>query len=116
MYKAIADIKNDNDANDVYDELTDRFGVPPASVYGLVEIALMRNRALALGINEIKQSASSVNFYLNDVKVEYLVALNEKMRDRATFSAAKKPYISVKNLNESSIETVQNTLNILENA
>ncbi len=116
MYKAIADIKSDSDANDVYDELTDRFGVPPASVYGLVEIALMRNRALALGINEIKQSASSVNFYINDVKVEYLVALNEKMRNRATFTAAKKPYISVKTLGENPIETVQNTLNILENA
>ncbi len=116
MYKAIADIKNDNDANDVYDELTDRFGVPPASVYGLVEIALMRNRALKLGIIEIKQSASSVNFYLNDVKVEYLVALNEKMKKRATFTAAKKPYISVKNLNETPIETVQNTLRVLEEA
>ncbi|MBE6741970.1 MAG: transcription-repair coupling factor [Ruminococcaceae bacterium] len=116
MYKAIADIKSDSDANDVYDELTDRFGVPPASVYGLVEIALMRNRALLLGISEIKQSAGAVNFYIGDVKVEYLVALNERMRNRASFSAAKKPYISVKTLGESPIETVQNTLKILEEA
>ena len=116
MYKAIADIKNNNDANDVYDELTDRFGIPPASVYGLVEIALMRNRAIQLGIYEIKQNSSCVNFYFNDIKVEYLAALNEKMRNRAAFSASKKPYVSVKTLNESTIETVQNTLNILENA
>ena len=116
MYKAIADIRSDADANDVYDELTDRFGVPPASVYGLVEIALMRNRAIQLGVYEIKQGAAAVNFYLNDVKVEFLVALNEKMRNRATFSAGKKPYISVKTLNENPIETVQNTLKILENA
>ena len=116
MYKAIANIKNDADANDVYDELTDRFGVPPASVYGLVEIALLRNTALSLGIYEIKQSGSSVNFYINDVKIEYLAALNEKMRSRATFSASKKPYISVKTLDEGSIDTVRNTLKVLQNA
>ena len=116
MYKAIADIRSDADANDVYDELTDRFGVPPASVYGLVEIALMRNRAITLGIYEIKQSAAAVNFYLSDVKPEYLIALNEKLRNRATFSAGKKPFISVKTLNDSPIETVQLTLKILEEA
>ena len=116
MYKAIAGIRSDADANDVYDELTDRFGVPPAPVYGLVEIALMRNTALALGINEIKQNMGAVNMYLDDVKVEYLVALNEKMRGRATFTASKRPYISIKLAGENAVDTVRNTLNILQNA
>ena len=116
MYKAIANIKNDSDANDVYDELTDRFGVPPAQVYGLVEIALLRNTALSLGINEIKQSGGAINFYIDDVKVEYLVALNEKMRNRASFKAAKRPYISVKLFGENSVDVVRTTLEILQNA
>ena len=116
MYKAIANIKNDKDANDVYDELTDRFGIPPAPVYGLVDIALLRNTALSLGIYEIKQSGSTVHFYINDVKIEYLAALNQKMRGRATFSASKKPYIAIKTMGESSVDTVRNTLNILQNA
>ena len=116
MYKAIANIRSDSDANDVYDELTDRFGVPPAQVYGLVEIALLRNTALSLGINEIKQSSGAVNFYIDDVKVEYLVALNEKMRNRAGFKAAKRPYITVKLLGENAIDVVRATLEILQNA
>lgn len=116
MYKAIANIKNDSDANDVYDELTDRFGAPPAPVYGLVEIALLRNTALSLGIYEIKQSSGAVNFYIEDVKVEYLVALNEKMRSRASFKAAKKSYISIKTFGENPIDVVKNTLEILQNA
>ncbi|MBQ7203300.1 MAG: transcription-repair coupling factor [Eubacterium sp.] len=116
MYKAIATIKSDSDANDIYDELTDRFGVPPEPVYGLVEIALMRNTALELGITEIKQNVSTVEFYVEDVKMEYLVALNEKMRQRATFTASKRPYISIKTAGETPIETVRNTLNILQNA
>ena len=116
MYKTIAAIRTDADANDVYDELTDRFGVPPAEVYGLVDIALLRNKAQALGIFEIKQRGTAINFYPDDVKVEYLVALNEKMRGRAKFTSAKKPYISVTITGETPLDTVRETLNILENA
>ncbi|MGN0531270.1 MAG: transcription-repair coupling factor [Eubacterium sp.] len=116
MYKVIANIKNDSDANDVFDELTDRFGMPPAEVYGLVDVALLRNRAQALGIYEIKQKGTGVNFYLDDVKVEYLVALNSQMRGRATFSSGKKPYISITVSGETPLDTVRDTLNILENS
>ena len=56
MYKRIAAIKNEADAQDVYDELTDRFGAPPSSVWGLIEIALLRNSAKALGINILSVS------------------------------------------------------------
>lgn len=116
MYKSIANIRSDADANDVYDELTDRFGVPPAPVYGLVEIALLRNTALSLGITEIKQRGAAVNFYLDDVKVEYLVALNEKMRGLATFSASKRPFISVKIETGNPVDTVRTTLDVLAGA
>lgn len=116
MYKVIANIRSNDDANDVYDELTDRFGMPPAPVYGLVEIALMRNTALELGIYEIKQSGQSVNFYLDDIKIEYLTALNEKMRSRAKFSSSKKSFISVAIVGETIIDTVRDTLNILKQA
>ncbi len=116
MYKAIANIRSNDDANDVYDELTDRFGNPPAEVYGLVEIALLRNTALQLGIFEIKQKGGCVNFFLDDVKVEYLVALNEKMRGRARFTSGKKQFISVDIINGSSVDTVRETLEILNNS
>lgn len=116
MYKTIANIRSDADANDVYDELTDRFGIPPAPVYGLVEIALMRNTAMKLGIYEIKQKGVAVNFLVEDVKVEYLVALNEKMRGRATFKSGAKPCISVRIDNGNPIDTVRETLEILQNA
>lgn len=116
MYKAIANIKSDKDANDVYDELTDRFGVPPAQVYGLVEIALLRNTALSLGINEIKQSGAAVNFYVDEIRPEFLIVLNEKMRNRASFKALKRSFISVKLQNESAVDTVRATLDILQNA
>ncbi len=116
MYKAIANIKSDKDANDVYDELTDRFGVPPAPVYGLVEIALLRNTAQALGISEIKQSGGAVNFFVDDVRPEFLIVLNEKMRNRASFKALKRSYISVKLLGDTAVDTVRLTLGLLQEA
>lgn len=116
MYKEIANIKTDEQANEVYDELTDRFGIPPAPVYGLVEIALLRNIAQRLSIYEIKQNGIAVRFFLNDIKPEYLIALNEKMRGRAKFISSKKSYISVDTIGGNTIETVRETLKLLENS
>lgn len=116
MYKTIANIRSNEDANDVYDELTDRFGIPPASVYGLIDIALLRNTAMQLGISEIKQRGTAVAFYPDDVRVEYLVALNSKMRGRASFKSAKRSYFSVQIENGNPIDTVRETLDILRDA
>ena len=49
IYRRIADVRTRDDALDVTDELIDRFGEPPQSVNGLIEIALLRQpRRIAL--------------------------------------------------------------------
>ncbi len=60
IYKRIADIADDEDASDVIDELCDRFGEPPATVMGLIDIALLRNRATVYGIYEIVREGKDV--------------------------------------------------------
>lgn len=47
VYRRIADIKNTEDAEDVKDELRDRFGEIPQSVQGLIDVSLLRNTAAA---------------------------------------------------------------------
>lgn len=116
VYKMIANIRSDSQANDVYDELTDRFGVPPAPVYGLVEIALLRNLAQKLGIYEIRQVGICVRFFLNDVKPEYLIALNEKMRGRAKLNSGKKTFISVETIGGDTIGCTGEVLKLLDNS
>lgn len=116
IYKRIANIRNEEDANDVYDELTDRFGVPPMSVYGLVEVALIRNTAIKLGIAEIKTFGSAIRFFFDDVKIEYLIALNKAMPNKASFNQSKKPYIQIMLDNGNPIETVKEVLALLETA
>lgn len=115
MYKRIADIHSDADANDVYEELTDRFGAPPASVYGLVEIALLRNRALRLNIYEISQRNGSVLLYLNEINPKWIAQLNRGLYGRILLSAGKKPYIAVKLIAEESVvDTVRSAIEIME--
>lgn len=116
MYKAIANVRTQAEADDVYDEMTDRFGVPPMSVYGLVEIAMLRNTAQQLGIYEIKQTGIFVKFFINDVKPEYLIALNEKYRNRAKINSGAKTHIAVETTGGNTIDTVKETLKILENS
>ncbi len=111
IYKKIAAVKNDAQANDVYDELTDRFGKPPASVWGLLEISLLRNTAQSLDVYEISQRNGCALFYLNDIDIKTVALLNKKMKGRVLLSAGKKPYISVRLIEtESVLDTVRETL------
>ena len=117
VYKRIANIKNDADANDVYDELTDRFGNPPSAVWGLIEIALLRNTALELGITEIVQRNGSILFYSQEVDIKTVAILNAFMKGRVTLSAGKKPYVAVRlSPQESNMETLSETLKIMKQA
>lgn len=117
VYKQIANIKSDADANDTYDELTDRFGAPPSAVWGLIEIALLRNMALDLGVTDIIQRNGSLLFYSSDVDIKTVAILNAFMKGRVTLSAGKRPYIAVKLSNdEANIETMRETLKIMKQA
>lgn len=113
MYKRIAAVRTDADANDVLDELRDRFGNPPPSINGLLQISLLRNSAAAAGIYEISQRNGSVLLYMAHPDVRYAVELNKKMKGRVMLSAAKKPYIAVKPGQEDVLETVKNSIEIL---
>lgn len=107
VYRRIADIRNKEDAEDVKAELRDRFGEIPKSVQGLVDIALVRNKANSMGIYEIRQNDSTLLLYVKEIKspavADLLIALNGK----AVLNAGAKPCISVKcKEGASSLETL----------
>ncbi len=114
IYKRIAAIRSDADAKDVYDELKDRFGAPPESIMGLVEISLLRNTAANLGVYEIAQKNSAVMLYMHEPDINFVMALNKAMKGRVLLSAAKKAGISVKLGQESPLETVRACLEIMQ--
>lgn len=114
MYKRIAEITTKDDAMDVLDEFIDRFGEPPASVQGLIDVALLRSQAAMLGIYEIKQQNSMILAFISELKPEYVSAIGHKLRGRAMISAAKSaPYISVKLAGKSPVEAIKDLIEVL---
>jgi transcription-repair coupling factor (superfamily II helicase) len=61
-YTRIAAIESDDDASAVRDELTDRYGPPPAPVLNLLEVARLRERARQAGLTDITLQGSYVRF------------------------------------------------------
>ena len=115
IYKRIADIKNDEDASDVIDELIDRFGDPPAGVEGLVKVALLRNTAANLGIYEIGQNNNSLLLYVEKIDMEKVAVLVKAMRGRILVSTGPKPYITVKKASgQSPLDTLKEALDLLK--
>ncbi len=95
-YRRIADIRSKEDSRDVIDELLDRYGDVPQSVMGLVDIALVRNRAASMGIYEIRQNDTTLMLYLSDIKRPEVPELISKLPGRTMLSAGGKPYIAVR--------------------
>ncbi len=60
FYKKIAGIENEEDYEDIYDELLDRYGDLPKSVRNLMNVAEVKAEAHRSGISEIKQTGSKV--------------------------------------------------------
>ena len=114
VYRRIAEIKNDEDAMDVTDELIDRFGEPPASVQGLIDIALLRGSASRLGISEIKQQGEVLLLYQNKIDMQEVSGLIKAMKGKVMLSAGSRPYLSVKIGKEPPLSALSAILKIME--
>lgn len=114
IYRRIAEIKTDADAEDVIDELIDRFGEPPESVKGLISISLLRNIASNYGIYEISQKGDSLLLYVKDINMEDVSRLAGSMRGRIMVSATNKPYITVKKgIKQEPLDCLKEAFNVL---
>ncbi len=118
MYRRIADIRNETDAEDVLDELIDRFGEPPACVQGLISVSLLRNSAADMGIYEIGQKGDQLILYLERPEMHRIQALAVELGKRMGLNATgAKPYISIKTkIGETPIEVLRSALSVMYNA
>ncbi|NCC07821.1 MAG: transcription-repair coupling factor [Clostridia bacterium] len=98
-YKRIAAIQTADDADDVRDELTDRYGDLPKSAEGLIDISLVRIVAAQRGIYEITQKKDAVLLYSDKLDIESLKPLLKDMGRRLMLNASGKPYLSVRIFN-----------------
>ena len=93
------------------DELIDRYGDPPASVSGLVDVSLVRVTAAGAGIVEIAQRGGSLLLYSDTLSVERIRPLLEALPGRVTMNAKGRPYLAVKVLpGEKPVDTLRAAL------
>ena len=99
LYRRMAAIRSQEDADDLLDEIVDRYGEPPKGVLNLVEIALLRANARKVGICDIKQKAGDVLFTLTSLNFEAVSAMcnDPDYTNRVQFVAtAKEPTLRLK--------------------
>ena len=99
LYRRMAAIRSQQDADDLLDEVIDRYGEPPKGVLNLIDIALLRADAKICGITDIKQKASDVLLTLAEMDFESISAIcaDPDYKDRLFFVAtAKMPTLRLK--------------------
>ena len=75
LYRRMAAIRTQADADDLLDEIIDRYGDPPKGVLNLIEIALLRANARKVHIRDIRQKSGEVLFTLGDLNFQAFSAL-----------------------------------------
>ena len=98
LYRRIAFIRTAEDAEDMTDEIIDRYGDCPASVTALIQIALLRADAGVAGVSEIKQNSGHLNFTFASPDFRLLSSLCalSSFKGRIFLNAGEKPYISLR--------------------
>ena len=98
LYRRIASIRSEEDADDVVDELLDRYGDLPPGVEALISIALLRTKAGQAGISDIVQKGNHLNFLLRTLDLQRVSSLcaQAQYRGKLLFSAGEKPYLSLR--------------------
>jgi transcription-repair coupling factor (superfamily II helicase) len=110
-YKRIAEIRSEEDALDVTDELIDRYGEPPASVTGLIEAAEVRNLAGKAGISEILQDGGSLKILAEKPDMEGVSRAVGVLGDRVALDFTGKYKINVRLVKgEAPLETARKFL------
>lgn len=97
LYRRIASIRQEIDADDVLDELIDRYGEPPKPVVALVNIALLRSQAAALGIQDISQKGKNILFTLRSIDFGAVsgICADPVLKKRVLFSAGDSPKLTI---------------------
>ena len=75
LYRRMAAIRSQSDADELLDEIVDRYGDPPRGVLNLIDVALLRAQAAKLAIVDISQKGQDVLFTLLALDLETVSAL-----------------------------------------
>lgn len=95
LYKRIAGVENDVEAEDMIEEMEDRFGKVPESVVNLIDIALIRVMAHTVYVEELSAKKLTIQFNIYERAAMNPANIPEvlyQIGDSLQFKATGKPY------------------------
>lgn len=96
MYKKIAGIVDEEDRDEVFDEMVDRYGDPPKEALNLIDVAWLKARCIALGISRIHIESGKLVFTceeINGLKPQVLAQAAGVYAMRMTIYGGVRPTI-----------------------
>lgn len=96
LYKRIAHITSQQDADELYDELLDRYGEPPAATGTLLDIALLRHRAELCGITAVTQSGGDIHIVPSEFDPLIWQELSASMPSRLRAVLGSTTYVTLR--------------------
>ena len=99
LYRRMAAIRSQEDADDLLDEIIDRYGDPPKGVLNLIDIALLRAEAQKFHICDIRQKAGEVLITMTQLNFEGISRIcNDKdyAKRIQLVATAKQPTLRLK--------------------
>ena len=98
IYRRIALIRTEEEADDLLDELVDRYGDPPPGVNALIQVAILRGVAGKAGITDIIQKQGELRFTLKEFDMEKVSELyaRPEYKGKLRVEAGSKPCLSLK--------------------
>ena len=98
LYRRIAMIRTEEEADDLLDEIVDRYGEPPPGVNALIQVAILRGIAGKAGITDIVQKQGELRFTLKDFDMERVSELyaRPEYKGKLRVQAGSKPCLSLK--------------------
>ncbi len=98
LYRRISRIREKEDADDMLDELIDRFGNPPKETNALLRIALLRGMASGAGVKDISQKQGALIFTMTELNPNRIMRIYDKAiyKGRIKIESAQNPVVNLK--------------------
>jgi len=96
LYRRIAGLRSEEEADELMDELIDRYGEPPRPVNNLISVALLRADAARCRVSDIAQKGGSLVFSLDEFQLAPFSSLcaREKYAKRLLLMPGDTPRFS----------------------
>ncbi|MDR0890423.1 MAG: transcription-repair coupling factor [Oscillospiraceae bacterium] len=96
LYRRMAAVRSQADADELLDEIVDRYGDPPKGVMNLIDVALLRAQAAAAGICDIAQKGRTIRYTLENFDFNVVSAVCAQYQKRAFLAPnSEKPVLTV---------------------